>query len=118
MVIEMGTSTVNYTIPANAAEGTPNIDVTLNLTYADALNADGSHTVTNASGTYSVNGTVYNVTGVIDPSGSTKGADNHFRPSGDGPNGAYVDYNGLNFVTDYPAANGNQTGGNGELCRP
>ncbi|CAN2532818.1 hypothetical+protein [Methylocapsa aurea] len=118
MVIEMGTSTVNYTIPANAAEGTPNIDVTLNLTYADALNADGSHTVTNASGTYSVNGTVYNVTGVIDPSGSTEGADNHFWPSGDGPNGAYVDYNGLNFVTDYPAANGNQTGGNGSYVGP
>ncbi|WP_166143820.1 Hint domain-containing protein [Methylosinus sp. RM1] len=118
MVIKMGTSTVNYTIPANVAEGTPGIDVTLNLTYADAVNSDGSHTVTSATGTYTVNGTVYNVVGVVDPSGSPEGADNHFWPGGDGPNGAYVDYSGVNFITDYPAANGNQTGGNGSYVGP
>ncbi|MBU3886945.1 Hint domain-containing protein [Methylosinus sp. KRF6] len=109
----MGTATISYTIPP-ASDGMPpntRVDVTLNLTYSDTLNADGSYTVTNATGTYKVGSTTYNIIGVVDPAsaaGLAEGSDNHFWPAGNGPSGAYVNFNGINFVTDNPTANGNQ----------
>jgi hypothetical protein len=109
----MGTATISYTIPASAI-GVPantQIDVTLNLTYSDTLNADGSYTVTNATGTYKVGGTTYNIIGVVDPAsaaGLAEGSDNHFWPAQNGPSSAYVNFNGINFITTDPTANGNR----------
>lgn len=112
----MGTATFSYTIPP-ASDGVPpntRVDVTLNLTYSDTPNSDGSYTVTNATGTYKVGSTTYNVTGVVDPAsaaGLAEGSDNHFWPAGNGPNSAYVNFNGINFITNDPNANGNQGAG-------
>lgn len=110
----MGTATLSYTIPANGLPGnTQQIDVTLNLTYSDTVNGDGSHTVTGVTGTYKVGTTTYQITGV-GATGGAEQADNHFWPSGDPNNsGAYVDFNGLNFVTSDPNADGNKQAGNG-----
>ncbi|HEY8065081.1 MAG TPA: Hint domain-containing protein [Methylosinus sp.] len=105
----MGTATISYTIPASPL-GVPantQIDVTLNLTYSDTLNGDGSYTVTNATGTYKVGSTAYQINGVVAPGGA-EGNDNHFWPAQNGPNSAYVNFKGINFITNDPTANGNE----------
>ncbi|CAN2532822.1 hypothetical+protein [Methylocapsa aurea] len=119
----MGTATISYTIPASAV-GIPvntQIDVTLNLTYSDTLNGDGSYTVTGATGTYKVGSTTYQINGVVDPTsqaGLAEGSDNHFWPAQNGPNGAYVNFNGINFITNDPTANGNQFAGGDHYVGP
>jgi hypothetical protein len=74
-----------------------------------ATNGDGSYTVTNATGTYQVGATSYNITGLGQSAG--EGADNHFWPAGNSPAGSYFDSTaGLSVATSDPNADANAAG--------
>jgi hypothetical protein len=86
----LATEILSFTIPANAQTGQPAIAVNITLTISNKQNADGSYTVTAATGTY---GTL-KITGLAPV--NTDGSDNKLFLNGSN----LVDFGGITFVTN------------------
>jgi hypothetical protein len=92
------TVTLDFTIPADTPAGDPSYSLDATLTLSTTANAQGYYTVEGATGTITIGGTPFSVTGValgVDSS------DNLFNPSG---TPSFVDNDGLTFITTDPNA--------------